>query len=269
MSHLANVVLLVSTPVYPSAQAQPPLFASLCRITSHSSCSQPPLLLGHDGIDDEFGNHLPHPLFLYKSTPRRRITPRLAPDPNRAGAGIPAVTRHQWVPSISFRPNTPPLRHGDRQQQPLCAPARLRGGQPRPQLTSGPCRRAQAWQLVAERPALAALRGSEAMASGPQRMQGPCTSRAPPGVPARLAPTRHDPRGHGQELIPYVRVQLEVGGWHTRSHSLWPVVAEIHMTLCVAQFWPIGSRHIAVITLFFKYVLTFTLDIQFILFPLC
>jgi hypothetical protein len=74
--------------------------ATSCCSCLPSSCSQPPLSLGRDAIDDKFGNHLPRPLFLYKSTPSsHNLSSSL--DPNHAGAGTPAVPRYAQDPSSS------------------------------------------------------------------------------------------------------------------------------------------------------------------------
>jgi hypothetical protein len=56
---------------------------SCCSCVS-SSLSQPPLSLGRNAIDDEFGNHHPRSLFLYKSTPPSHNL-MSSPGPNRAG----------------------------------------------------------------------------------------------------------------------------------------------------------------------------------------
>jgi hypothetical protein len=108
-----------------------------------SSWSQPPLSLGRNVFDDEFGNHLPRSLFLYKSTsllhnlsssPRSkscRSSHLVLAVSGESSPSLPSPTAWVWLAASPYPPWPipvhPPLslaRPADAERaSPVCAPA--------------------------------------------------------------------------------------------------------------------------------------------------
>ena len=71
-----------------------------CYVCLSSSCSQPPRSLGRDAFCDKLGNHITRSFFYYINPPRRHITPRLAPDPDRAILLLPGMLLFAFSPCV-------------------------------------------------------------------------------------------------------------------------------------------------------------------------